>query len=51
MYITNGASLKSTDMRFGLQIPQGWRVDLANIPPEAHWSVMSDLATYADDGA
>ena len=37
-------------MRFGLFIPQGWRMDLVGIPPENHWQVMRDLATYADGG-
>ncbi|MCG5431165.1 LLM class F420-dependent oxidoreductase [Mycobacterium sp. MYCO198283] len=35
-------------MRFGLFIPQGWRLDLVGIAPERHWRVMSDLAAYAD---
>jgi len=35
-------------MRFGLFIPQGWRLDLVDIPTENHWPVMRDLATYAD---
>lgn len=38
-------------MRFGLFIPQGWRLDLVDIPTQQHWPVMKDLATYADDGA
>jgi F420-dependent oxidoreductase-like protein len=38
-------------MRFGLFIPQGWRLDLVDIPPEKHWPVMRDLAAYADDSA
>lgn len=38
-------------MRFGLFIPQGWRMDLVGIEPERHWAVMRDLATYADGGA
>ncbi|OMC41646.1 LLM class F420-dependent oxidoreductase [Mycobacterium sp. GA-1841] len=38
-------------MRFGLFIPQGWRLDLVDIPTEDHWQVMSDLATHADAGA
>jgi F420-dependent oxidoreductase-like protein len=38
-------------MRFGLFIPQGWRLDLVGIPPEQHWEVMSGLASYADDSA
>jgi F420-dependent oxidoreductase-like protein len=35
-------------MRFGLFIPQGWRMDLVDIDPEKHWAVMRDLAAYAD---
>lgn len=35
-------------MRFGLFIPQGWRLDLVGIPVERHWPVMRDLARYAD---
>ncbi len=38
-------------MRFGLFIPQGWRLDLVDIEPEKHWAVMRDLATYADGSA
>ncbi|ORB75486.1 LLM class F420-dependent oxidoreductase [Mycobacterium scrofulaceum] len=38
-------------MRFGLFIPQGWRMDLVDIAPERHWAVMRDLASYADNGA
>ena len=38
-------------MRFGLFIPQGWRLDLVDIPTEKHWPVMRDLAAYADDSA
>jgi F420-dependent oxidoreductase-like protein len=38
-------------MRFGLFIPQGWRLDLVGIAPERHWQVMHDLAVYADGGA
>ncbi|MBB2773683.1 LLM class F420-dependent oxidoreductase [Mycolicibacterium monacense] len=38
-------------MRFGLFIPQGWRLDLVGIPVDEHWRVMSDLATYADGTA
>ncbi len=36
-------------MRFGLFIPQGWRLDLVGIDPDKHWAVMRDLAAYADD--
>jgi F420-dependent oxidoreductase-like protein len=38
-------------MRFGLFIPQGWRLDLVGIPVEEHWPVMRDLAAYADSTA
>ncbi len=37
-------------MRFGLFIPQGWRLDLAGIPTDKHWQVMRDLADHADAG-
>lgn len=37
-------------MRFGLFIPQGWRLDLVGIEPGDQWQVMRDLAGYADDG-
>ncbi|MGB3480899.1 MAG: LLM class F420-dependent oxidoreductase [Mycobacterium sp.] len=37
-------------MRFGLFIPQGWRLDLVGIDPAEQWAVMSELATYADRG-
>ncbi|WP_099038497.1 LLM class F420-dependent oxidoreductase [Mycobacterium neglectum] len=37
-------------MRFGLFIPQGWRLDLVDIPPDQQWPVMRDLAAYADGG-
>lgn len=35
-------------MRFGLFIPQGWRLDLVGIDPGDQWQVMSDLAGYVD---
>jgi F420-dependent oxidoreductase-like protein len=35
-------------MRFGLFIPQGWRLDLVGIPAKEQWPVMRDLAAYAD---
>lgn len=38
-------------MRFGLFIPQGWRMDLVGIPAKDHWRVMRDLAQHADGGA
>ncbi|GAB3132141.1 LLM class F420-dependent oxidoreductase [Tsukamurella serpentis] len=37
-------------MRFGLFIPQGWRLDLAGIDPAEHWATMSGLAARADAG-
>ncbi|WP_067539692.1 LLM class F420-dependent oxidoreductase [Nocardia crassostreae] len=36
-------------MRFGIFIPQGWRLDLVGIDPAAQWDVMRDLAQRADD--
>src|ERR1700741_2457792 len=38
-------------MRFGLHIPQGWRIDLVGIDPGKHWAVMRGLAMYADNSA
>lgn len=37
-------------MRFGIFIPQGWRLDLVGIEPGAQWGVMRDLAQRADAG-
>ncbi len=37
-------------MRFGLFVPQGWRLDLAGIEPARQWAVMRDLAQLADRG-
>jgi F420-dependent oxidoreductase-like protein len=37
-------------MRFGLFVPQGWRLDLAGIEPADHWQTMLDVARAADDG-
>lgn len=37
-------------VRFGLFIPQGWRLDLVDIPPADQWEVMRDLAQYVDGG-
>jgi F420-dependent oxidoreductase-like protein len=37
-------------MRFGLFIPQGWRLDLAGIEPKDQWQSMLDVARAADDG-
>ena len=38
-------------MRFGLFLPQGWRLDLVDIPTVDHWSTISGLATRADTGS
>ena len=35
-------------MRFGIFIPQGWRMDLAGIEPDQHWGVMAGLAERAE---
>jgi F420-dependent oxidoreductase-like protein len=35
-------------MRFGVFIPQGWRMDLAGIEPDQHWGVMAGLAERAE---
>ena len=37
-------------MRFGIFIPQGWRMDLYGIEPAKHWEVMNSLAQRADAG-
>lgn len=37
-------------MRFGLFVPQGWRLDLAGISAADQWTTMRDLALAADAG-
>jgi alkanesulfonate monooxygenase SsuD/methylene tetrahydromethanopterin reductase-like flavin-dependent oxidoreductase (luciferase family) len=37
-------------MRFGLFVPQGWRLDLAGIPATEQWDTMRGLAQAADSG-
>jgi F420-dependent oxidoreductase-like protein len=37
-------------MRFGLFVPQGWRLDLAGIDPADHWNTMLGVARLAEDG-
>jgi F420-dependent oxidoreductase-like protein len=37
-------------MRFGVFIPQGWRLDLVGIDPAQQWATMRDLAQAADRG-
>ncbi len=38
-------------MRFGMFIPQGWRLDLAGIAPPDHWATIRAVAQAADDSA
>jgi F420-dependent oxidoreductase-like protein len=38
-------------MDFGFFIPQGWKLDLVDIPTERQWPVMHELAAYADGTA
>ncbi|WP_448074097.1 LLM class F420-dependent oxidoreductase [Georgenia yuyongxinii] len=37
-------------MRFGLFLPQGWRLDLVGIDDSQHWPTMRSLARRADAG-
>ncbi|HVV17811.1 MAG TPA: LLM class F420-dependent oxidoreductase [Pseudonocardiaceae bacterium] len=37
-------------MRFGLFVPQGWRLDLVGIDVADHWTTMLDVARIADEG-
>jgi F420-dependent oxidoreductase-like protein len=37
-------------MRFGLFVPQGWRLDLVGIDPADQWAAMRDVARHADAG-
>jgi F420-dependent oxidoreductase-like protein len=37
-------------MRFGLFVPQGWRLDLAGIDPTDHWSTMLGVVRAAEAG-
>jgi F420-dependent oxidoreductase-like protein len=37
-------------MRFGLVVPQGWRLDLAGIEPAAQWRTMLEVARAAEAG-
>lgn len=38
------------NMRFGVFVPQGWRLDLAGISPAAQWAAMLDVARAAEGG-
>ncbi|HEX4789199.1 MAG TPA: LLM class F420-dependent oxidoreductase [Actinospica sp.] len=37
-------------MRFGMFIPQGWRLDLAGLAPADHWRTMLEVARAAESG-
>ncbi|PXY22669.1 LLM class F420-dependent oxidoreductase [Prauserella muralis] len=37
-------------MRFGMFVPQGWRLDLAGIAPADQWATMLDIARAAEAG-
>jgi F420-dependent oxidoreductase-like protein len=37
-------------MRFGIFVPQGWRMDLVGIEPARQWEAMLGLVKYVDDG-
>jgi F420-dependent oxidoreductase-like protein len=37
-------------MRFGLFVPQGWRLDLVGIQPRLHWPTMLEVARRAEAG-
>ena len=37
-------------MRFGLFVPQGWRLDLAGIEPADQWAAIKRVAEHADAG-
>jgi F420-dependent oxidoreductase-like protein len=37
-------------MRFGLFVPQGWRLDLTGITPDRHWATMLEVAQHAERG-
>ncbi len=37
-------------MRFGLFVPQGWRLDLVGIAPADQWQAMSSVAALAEAG-
>ena len=37
-------------MRFGVFVPQGWRLDLVGIEPDRQWATMLDLVRRADAG-
>ncbi len=42
--------MSDATLRFGLFVPQGWKHDLAGVPPAEHWRRMRSLAQRADAG-
>ena len=36
-------------MRFGAFVPQGWRLDLGDIPPETQWDTMVSVGRVAEE--
>src|SRR6266516_1201629 len=38
-------------MRFGVFVPQGWRLDLVGIEPDQQWAAMADFARKIDSGS
>lgn len=50
MYLVRpaGPETEESAVRFGMFIPQGWRLDLVGIEPAAQWEVMRGLAARAD---
>lgn len=43
-----GPITEESAVRFGIFIPQGWRLDLVGIEPAVQWEVMRSLAARAD---
>ncbi len=37
-------------MRFGLFVPEGWRLDLVGIEPAEQWPAMLDVVRAAESG-
>jgi F420-dependent oxidoreductase-like protein len=37
-------------MRFGIFVPQGWRLDLVGVDPKDQWATMLDLARHVEAG-
>ncbi len=43
--VSDGAA---QELKFGLFVPQGWRLDLVGLEPADHWSAMRSVAELAD---